>query len=138
MSHPMADLQKAVFDRLSNDSAIVSLVGEDAIYDRLLESEAFPYIAIGRASYSDWSTSSDEGAEIVLTIHIWDRAHSRERIIDILDKATEALKPDLVLEDHRTVVQTIEFSEVRREPNSQDFHGLARLRVKLEAIEAAA
>ena len=138
MTHPMIDLQKAVFARLSGDAALAALVGPDAMFDRLVERETFPYIAMGRASYADWSTSSDEGAELVVTTHIWDRSQSRERTVEILDRVSELLADDLALDDHRMVIQRVEFAEVRRQPDSQDFHGLVRLRAKMEALEAAA
>lgn len=138
MSHPMIDLQKAVFARLSGDAALASMVGPDALFDQLIERDQFPYIAMGRATYADWSTSTDDGAELVITTHIWDRSQSRERTVEILNRVSELLADDLTLDDHRIVIQRIEFAEVRRQPDSQDFHGLVRLRAKMEALQAAA
>ncbi|MEO0637015.1 MAG: DUF3168 domain-containing protein [Pseudomonadota bacterium] len=138
MSHPMIDLQKAVYARLSSDATLTAMVGPDAMFDRLVENEQFPYLAMGRATYADWSTSTDDGAELVITTHIWDRSQSRERTVKILNRVSELLADDLSLDDHRIVVQQIEFAEVRRQPDSQDFHGLVRLRAKMEALATAA
>lgn len=138
MTHPMIDLQKAVFARLSGDAGLTAMLGSDGMFDRLVEREQFPYLAMGRATYADWSTSTDEGAELVVTTHIWDRSQSRERTVEILDRVSELLSDDLILDDHRVVIQRIEFAEVRRQPDSQDFHGLVRLRAKMETLPAAA
>jgi len=133
MAHAIEQLQKAVFAKLTADSELSALVGSNAIYDHLIESEEFPYVAIGNVGYLDWSTSSDDGAELLLTAHIWDRGQSRVRALKILERITQLFDEDLTLESHRVVLQVIDFAEVRREPNSSDFHGLVRLRTKLEA-----
>lgn len=129
----MKEFQKAVFERLSTDSELTSIIGQNAVFDHLIENENFPYIGLGEVNFVDWSTSSDEGADLVLTAHIWDRSPSRERCLQILEIVAALLTPDLVLQTHKLVLQQIEFAEVRREPNSQDFHGLVRLRAKIEA-----
>lgn len=65
-----AAIQKALVARLR---ATVSDVGQ-RVFDRIPESAAFPYIAIGAIDVVDDEAESMDPATVTATIHVWSQA----------------------------------------------------------------
>lgn len=67
-------LQQAVFATLAADAGVIALLGSPPrIYDDVPRGAALPYAAIGDASESDWSTSTDRGASLLFSVTVWSR-----------------------------------------------------------------
>jgi len=67
-------LQKAIFTALTNNAGLATLIGNPPrVYDDPPGMAELPYIQIGEGTESDWSTSTQSGAEHLLTIHVWSR-----------------------------------------------------------------
>jgi hypothetical protein len=60
-------LRAAIYDALTNNAALVSLLGAPKIYDETPRAVAFPYVTLGEARISDFSTGSEAGEEHQLT-----------------------------------------------------------------------
>ena len=67
-------LQKAFFLKLTADAALAALLGGARIYDDVPVRGEFPYVTFGQTTERDWSTGTDDGAEHVVTLHVWSRA----------------------------------------------------------------
>lgn len=128
-------LQRAVFSALSKDAALVALLGSAKIYDDVPQRTDFPYVSFGQSTERDWSTATEDGAEHLVTLHVWSRAVGRKEVRTILE-AVRAVLHDavLTLTGHRLVNLRHEFSDTRRDPDGETYHGIVRYRAVTEPI----
>lgn len=95
----------------------------------------FPYVTFGQSVERDWSTGTEDGKEHVVTLHVWSRARGRKESDDILEAARAALQDAaLAPGGHHLVNFRHEFSDVRRDPDGETFHGIARFRAVTEPM----
>jgi hypothetical protein len=128
-------LQAAIYARLTADSAVVATLGGPRVYDDVPRSAAYPYLTFGQTAVRDWSTGGEEGDEHIVTLHVWSKAAGRRQAQDIIAAVRAALHDqDLPLAGHRLVNLRHEFSEARREPDGERFHGIVRLRAVTEPV----
>ena len=72
----------------------------------------FPAVTFGRTSVFDWSTSTEDGLEHLVTLHIWSKAKGKEEAFAILDAVRAALGTPLSLDGQHLVNFRFEFAEV--------------------------
>ena len=127
-------LQKAIFAALGVDATLATLIGDPPrIYDDPPGEAALPYVQIGDGTESDWGTSTDEGAEHQLTIHVWSRAAGRMEARAVLAAIHGALHDAvLTLESNSLVNLRFALSQVWRESDGETYHGMARYRAVTE------
>ncbi len=73
MSTAAAALRAAIHDALSGDGTLTALLGGARVYDEPPKSAAFPYVTLGEARITDFSTGTEPGEEHALTLHAWSR-----------------------------------------------------------------
>ena len=128
-------LQKAFFLQLTADAALALLLGGPRIYDDVPVRGEFPYVTFGQTTERDWSTGTDDGAEHVVTLHVWSRAAGRKEADEILDAVKAALhNQPLSLTGHRLVNLRHEFSDARRDADGESYHGITRYRAVTEVV----
>lgn len=128
------ELQKAIFSKLAADTATLTALGGARIYDDVPARTEFPFITFGQSTERDWSTGTDEGAEHLVTLHVWSRGHGRKETEAVILAARQALHDQaLTLAGHRLINLRHEFSEARRDSDGETFHGIARFRAVTEA-----
>jgi hypothetical protein len=128
-------LQRAIYDTLANDGDVVQRLGGARIFDDVPQKSPYPYLTLGQSVVRDWSTGTEEGAEHILTLHVWSRAEGRREAHDIMTSIREALHDRaLALDGHRLVQLRHELSEARREPDGETYHGIVRLRATTEPL----
>jgi hypothetical protein len=66
-------LRRALHDGLVGHAPLVAALGGPKIWDEPPRTAAFPYVTLGEARVSDWSTGSSTGHEHALTLHVWSR-----------------------------------------------------------------
>lgn len=133
MTAASADLQKAMFAALTGNAALVALMGGARIFDRAPTDAAFPFVTFGRTSVFDWSTSTEEGLEHLVTLHVWSKAKGRKEAFAILDAVHTALGTPLSLDGQHLVSFRFEFAEVTFDDDISVHHGLLRLRAVTES-----
>ncbi len=133
MTAASADLQKAMFAALTGNAALVALMGGARIFDRAPTDAAFPFVTFGRTSVFDWSTSTEDGLEHLVTLHVWSKAKGRKEAFAVLDAVRRALGTPLSLDDQHLVNFRFEFSEVTFDDDISVHHGLLRLRAVTES-----
>jgi hypothetical protein len=134
VTHPSLALQKAVVAALIADTSVGATVG-DRIYDAPPRNADFPYVTIGQANISDWSTGTDAGAEHQLTLHAWSRERGKRQCYGIMDGLEAALHDRaLTLDGHALVNLRFEFAEARRDPDGITYHGVVRFRAVTEPV----
>lgn len=63
-------LQKAIFERLTGDNVLISLVGAEGVHDHLKVGSHGPGISFASLESRDASTASEAGAEHLLTLEV--------------------------------------------------------------------
>lgn len=82
-------LQKAVYNALVADSALMALVS--GVYDRVPEGAALPYVVFADVASRDASNASDAAERIELEINVYSRGGGRKETLDILERLHAAL-----------------------------------------------
>src|SRR5262245_64043470 len=114
MTAPAAELQRAIFSALSNDSELAALLVGVRIFDQAPANVAFPYITFGRTSIYDWSTGTESGTEQLFTLHIWSKEKGKKETLDIMELARARMDDaSLTLEGHHIANIRLEFADTR-------------------------
>ncbi|WP_294644779.1 DUF3168 domain-containing protein [Aureimonas phyllosphaerae] len=135
MAHPSAELQTTIVSTLTQDPALLARLGGPKVFDRVPERAAFPYLTLGRTAVVDWSTGTEDGAEHILTLHVWAKGGSKQETYEIMDVVSNKLHDQaLPLAGHRLVNLQLQFAEARQEPDSPAYHGILRFRAVTEPL----
>lgn len=128
-------LQTSIHARLTADPAVVAALGGQRVYDDVPRGAEFPYVTFGETTLRDWSTGGEEGGEHVVTLHVWSHAAGRREAQAIMGAMRTALHDaSLSLSGHRLVNLRHEFSDARRDPDGETYHGIVRLRAVTEPL----
>ena len=131
-------LRRSINQALAGSPDLAALLGGVRIYDATPQTASFPFITIGQSIVRDWSTGTEDGAELSLTLHVWSPFGGKKHVQDIV-KTIRAVLNDrpVLLADHRVTLRH-EFSEARLDPEGDSFHGIIRYRVIAAPAQAAA
>ena len=133
MANPGWDLQKAAYAALAADAPLAGLIGADAIYDHVPQRAAFPYVVIDQTRINDWSTGTERGSEHLLTLHVWSRYEGKRETYAIADAIRAVFEDtDLPLDDNRLINLTHQYSDLKRDPDGETYHGVLRFRAVTE------
>jgi len=133
MSTAAVALRAAIHDALSADTPLTSLLGGARVYDEPPRSAAFPYVTLGEARVSDWSTASEPGEEHEITLHAWSRQGGHREAHLIAGALLQALDDaPLALDAHRLINLRFAVADVRREADGRTYHALVRFRAVTE------
>ena len=111
MTHPITELQGALVPALLADSALITALGGDFVFDAPPKGGNRPYVLIARHDLLPRDGDETPGNEHRLTIEIWHSDASRakalalaERVIAVLDAAD--LDTAGLMVTHRNAVRT--------------------------------
>ena len=125
-------LQQAIYQYLNADSILLGMAV--AVYDRPVQGSAFPYITIGEAAITDWSTKTTTGTEQILSLHIWSRNGGRKECATIMERVYALLHQSSLSVTGQTLVQIRFFSsEISLSDDGCTYQGMMRFRALLEA-----
>lgn len=128
-------LQTSIHARLTADPAVIAALGSARIYDDVPRGAEFPYVTFGETTLRDWSTGGEEGSEHIVTLHVWSHAAGRREAQAVMGAVRTALHDQpLSLAGHRLVNLRHEFSDARRDPDGETYHGIVRLRAVTEPL----
>jgi len=133
MSTAAAALRAAIHDALVADAVLTNLLGGPKVYDEVPQAAAFPYVTLGEARISDWSTATDAGEEHQLTLHAWSRQGGHREAHMLAGALLQALDDaPLTLAEHRLVNLRFALADVRREADGRTYRALVRFRAVTE------
>jgi hypothetical protein len=133
MASASAALRAAIHDALSADGALNALLGGPKIYDEVPREVGFPYVTLGAARVSDFSTGTEPGEEHQLTLHAWSRQGGQREAHLISGALLQALDDaPLTLSEHRLVNLRFAVADMRREADGRTYHALVRFRAMTE------
>ncbi|MEA2975335.1 MAG: hypothetical protein QOF19_855 [Alphaproteobacteria bacterium] len=126
-------LRAAIHDALAADTPLTNLLGGAKIYDEVPRAVAFPYVTLGEARISDWSTASESGEEHQLTLHAWSRQGGHREAHMIAGALLQALDDaPLTLAEHRLVNLRFATADIRREADGRTYRAVVRFRAVTE------
>ena len=126
-------LQQSIFAALAGDAALTGLLGANHIYDDVPQGTRLPYITVGPATSRDWSTSTDDGTEHTLVLHVWSSARGKKETQEIIAGVRSVLHDQpLALTGHRLINLRHEASDIRRNREGETLHGIVRFRAVTE------
>ena len=129
------ELQKSIFSALTSSPAVTGLLGGAHVFDDVPSGAAYPYLTIGESAARDWSTGTEPGDEHILTLHVWSRAAGRMEAHEIMGAVRAALHDvPLTVAGYRLINLRHEFSDARREPDGETYHGVVRYRAVTEPV----
>ena len=132
-------LQRGIYQALANSSELGALLGGTRIYDDAPQAASYPFITLGQSLVRDWSTGTEDGAEHLLTLHVWSRAGGKKQVAEIIEAIRAVLHDQpLMLADHHLINLRHEFCEARLDPDGDTFHGIVRYRAVTEPDHAVA
>lgn len=122
-------LQKAVVDRLAAAQAITDITGPDRIFDRLIGRDEPPYLVLGEATWTDWSTGDGPGSEHRFQIECWTGKNGRKQAVELAEAVHAVLhEADLALDGAALINLRHERTTSRRAPKSGLY--VARMRFR--------
>lgn len=126
-------LLAAIHATLSGDAVLTGLVGRDGIRDRWLARAAMPCIVFGEMETGDYSTSTEDAEEHLLTLEIWSGAEGRREVAEIAGRV-RALLDDAGLALDGAVLVNLRHRDmrIRRESKSKLFCAEVRFRAVTE------
>jgi hypothetical protein len=117
------------------DGALTALLGGARIYDEPPRGPSLPYVTLGEARVSDFSTGSEPGEEHQLTLLAWSRQGGHREAHLIAGVLLQALDDaPLALAGHRLVNLRFATADVRREADGRTYHALVRFRAMTEPM----
>lgn len=126
-------LQQSIYQNLTEDTSLLSLLGAAKVYDFVPQRTRPPYITIGMSLEQDWSTSTESGREHIVTLHSWTENRGQKQARQIMAQIQTVMSEvSLSLPNHNLINLTFEFNELRRDPDGETLHGLTRYRIKTE------
>jgi Protein of unknown function (DUF3168) len=126
-------LRAAIHGALTTDAALIVLLGGPKIFDEVPLGAAFPYVTLGEARISDFSSGDAPGEEHQMTLHAWSRQGGHREAHLIAGALLQALDDaPLTLAGHALVNFRFAAADVRREADGRTYHALVRFRAVTE------
>jgi|TARA_Y100001938_G_C7983594_1_gene375686 hypothetical protein len=130
MSLHSKNLQIAIFNTLSNDSTLDSLVGNNRIYDEVPQGSDYPYVEIGDETTIDAGTKDKDAQEFTQTIHIWSRYRGSKETKEIAERIYTLLhNVDISVSGASFVDSRNEFFTILLDDDGLTRHGIMRFRM---------
>jgi len=131
------DIQKAIYDALSGNSALASAVV--AVYDNVPQpadtgaASDFPYVTIGEDVLVPWDTDDSTGVDGSITIHVWSRTKGRKEVKTIQGLIYDVLhRADLAVTGYAFVTLEFDSAQSMLDPDGQTQHGVQTFRLVME------
>ena len=136
MPSATAALRAAIHDALTVDAALTGILGGPKVYDEPPRAADFPYVTLGEARVTDFSTGDAPGEEHQLTLHAWSRQGGHKEAHLIAGALLQALDDaPLAPDGHHLVNLRFSVADIRREADGRTYHALVRFRAVTEPSE---
>lgn len=124
-------LQIAHIAALRADATLQSFVG-NRVYDYVPEKTAYPYLVYHITNSDEWDTTTDNGEEHSVYVHVFDDAEGSKRARQIMQRVYELLHDvtSYTLTNHRLVNSRRVMRAMERE--GQLYHGIGLFRAVTE------
>lgn len=117
---PLDEIQTAVYDRLSGDSELTTVLGA-GVYDEVPEGVAYPYVAVGHETTENPDNTHDVyGRDCTITLHVWSEQRAYTEVTRIANRVTALLdhQPLALGSPHRAVSVRFVSSQTLSDPTA--------------------
>jgi hypothetical protein len=127
-------LQQAIYSVLAANTDLQALIGNPPrLFDFVPRDCDFPYVVIGDATESDWSTATEDGSEHQLTIHVWSRSTGHKEGKTIAGIIRAALSNAALSVSDATLIDIRHLAtDSARQPDGQTYRASLRFRAVTE------
>lgn len=130
MSLHSKNLQIAIFNTLSNDSTLDTLIGNNRIYDEVPQGTSYPYVHIGEETTIDGGVKDKDAQEFTQTIHIWSRYRGGKETKEIAERIYTLLhNVDISVSNASFINSRNEFFTILLDDDGLTRHGIMRFRM---------
>ena len=91
MTWAPTEAQKSIFEVLSTDSALTTLLGGAKVYDNVPDNTAYPYVVLYILPFIDRGNHTLEGLECELQVSVWHQERGNLPIQNIQKRIDELL-----------------------------------------------
>ena len=133
MTYGPIETQKAIFETLSNDAALTTLLGGTGrIFDHVPDNTPYPYISILMFPWNDRGNYTYEGLEIEFQLSAWVRGDKpgslstqliQKRIDELIHKANISINGWYIISLRRSLI------DIRTEDDNVTKEGIQRFRL---------
>lgn len=128
-------LQVSIVQLLQNDANLLILLGSTAVFDEPPRRSELPYVVVGVRNGTDWSTSTEDGAEFQVRVRIWSDYHGRKQVLEVGNAVEQALlSANLNLPDYHLINLRLQTAETGRESDGRTFLSVLNFRAVTEPI----
>jgi hypothetical protein len=137
MASILMSLQRSIYQALSNDPALVLLLGGAHIYDGVPRDAALPYVTIDEIVTRDRSADDCPEFEHAVTLSVWSQYAGKQEVYAVLDAVRNCLHAvELKLEDATLISLRFESSSAGGDGGDcETCHGSIRFRAVTEVNE---
>lgn len=130
-----SELQSAIHAALTGDAALLVMLGGENIFDQTPPRGQMPFITYGKVAVLDWSTSTEEGAEVYSAIEIWSSGKGKAEALAIASQVRSTVDPLKISGgDYRLVLLTFVSAETEYEDEAAAYRCLLQYRALMERI----
>jgi hypothetical protein len=126
MKLPLFEISTAIYQIL-NSALLID------VYGHVPDNSLYPYVVVDEATADDWSTKTEPGTEVVLTINGFSNYKGTKEIKQILSDITETItSATITLNGFTVVTQELEYA---RNWQDNDIHrGVTRFKFQIEEV----
>lgn len=132
MSDVRLNIQKRIYALLTGDATLMAKI--TGVFDFVPDNQAYPFVQIGEAEATDWSSHTFNGFDVLLQFNVWHRPGSRGRapVLDIQNDLYRILHDQpLGVPDVDQIVMRFQTATVLVDPDAVTYHGISRYRLLL-------
>jgi len=127
-------LQQAIYATLAASPDLQALIGDPPrLFDFVPRESDFPYVVIGDAIQSDWSTATEDGTEHQLTINAWSRSTGHKEVKAVAEIIRSSLNNAALAISGATLIDIRHLAtDFARQPDGQTYRASLRFRAVTE------
>lgn len=140
-----AALQKALYDKLTGDAALMAVLsskwGFPAVFDHIPQvpdpenNAYFPYVTIQAVDAQQWDTDTSNGADSPVQIDVWSRTRSMLEVRKIADAIYGLLHyTDLIIVDASHAWTSVDGIQTAPDPDNITRRAMVSVRVVYDDI----
>ena len=129
---PIEDLQRAVYERLSQDAALQAAGG--AVYDEVPEDAAAPYVQLAEQRHRSFNAKGASGWEATFEVNVWSTYRGTREVAAVANLVAAAMNANYALPGFQCLALGFDAIEVTK-ARQGDVHGMmAVVRQKLKIL----
>jgi hypothetical protein len=129
------ELQAAIHVALNGDETVLALLGGPNIFDQTPPRVKLPFITYAGTSSLDWSTSTEDGEELIFSVEIWTAGNGKAEAFEIAGRVRAILDSLAFPENNfRLVLITLVSADTEYEDEAAAYRCLLQYRALMERV----